>query len=48
MALFWCRTCGVVWASEGEAPLCRHYAPDLPATEMEPLPSHHPFAEAAG
>jgi len=48
MSLYWCRSCGIVWiwATE-EAPLCRHYAPDLPATEMEPLPAWHPFAEVA-
>jgi len=43
MALWWCQTCGIVWSAE-EAPLCRHYATDLPASEMEPLPDHHPFA----
>lgn len=46
MSLWWCRKCGIVWAATGdEPPLCRHYAPDLPAAEMEPLPAHHPYAE---
>lgn len=45
--IFWCPSCGVVWAaSEEEPPICRHmviYGP--PARVMEPLPAWHPFAE---
>jgi hypothetical protein len=42
LPLWWCRSCGIVWAAD-EAPICRHNALDLPAREMEPLPTYHPF-----
>jgi hypothetical protein len=43
--LWWCRSCGMVWAAD-EAPICRHnIPPDIhyPARMMEPLPTYHPF-----
>lgn len=45
--LFWCRGCGIVWASD-EAPICRHGVIDGPRAErMVPLPAWHPFTEQA-
>ena len=44
MSLFYCEKCGIVWAAD-DAPVCRHYAVDLPAAEMVPLPDWHPFAD---
>jgi hypothetical protein len=46
VTLFWCPRCGIVWTAKS-APLCRHYALDVPATRMEPLPRWHPFAKDA-
>lgn len=43
MRKFWCRSCGMVRASD-QAPWCRHYALDLPADRMVPLPLSHPVA----
>lgn len=44
--LWWCLTCGMVWAAD-DAPWCRHHAPEMSPTKMKPLPSWHPFVESA-
>jgi hypothetical protein len=47
MNVFYCRTCGIVWACD-EAPICRHLVIDGPPPErMVPLPAWHPFAVSA-
>lgn len=41
----WCRKCGIVRdVAPGPMPWCRHFAIDVPAQRMEPLPSYHPLA----
>lgn len=44
--IFWCPTCGIVWADDDGPPLCRHMVIDgPPARRMEPLPPGHPFRD---